>query len=76
MSADDAEDTTAPVAEGEEYTVEIADTGDEGDGVATVQDFVVLVPGANLGERVTVRIDEVRDNFARGEQVGSESDVG
>ena len=72
MSADDA---TAPIEEGEEYTVEIEDTGDEGDGVATVQDFVVLVPGADLGERVTVRIDEVRDDFARAEPVEFESDV-
>lgn len=72
MSADH---TTAPVEAGEEYTVEIEDTGDEGDGVATVQDFVVLVPGASLGERVSVRIDEVRDDFVRAETVESESDV-
>ncbi|WP_135534173.1 TRAM domain-containing protein [Halostella pelagica] len=72
MSTDD---TPVPVEEGEEYTVEIADTGEEGDGVATVQDFVVLVPDAALGERVTVRIDEVQEDFARGEAVKSESDV-
>ncbi|WP_323190174.1 TRAM domain-containing protein [Halostella sp. PRR32] len=72
MSTDD---TPVPVEEGEEYTVEIADTGEEGDGVATVQDFVVLVPDATLGERVTVRIDEVQEDFARGAAVKSESDV-
>ena len=73
MSTDD---TPAPVDEGEEYTVEIEDTGEEGDGVATVQDFVVLVSDADMGERVTVRIDEVRDDFARAETVESESDLG
>jgi predicted RNA-binding protein with TRAM domain len=73
MSTDD---TSAPVDEGEEYTVEIEDTCEEGDGVATVQDFVVLVPDAEMGERVTVRIDEVRDDFARAETVESESDLG
>jgi predicted RNA-binding protein with TRAM domain len=72
MSADH---TTAPVEAGEEYTVEVEDTGDEGDGVATVQDFVVPVPRANLGERVSVWIDEVRDDSARAETIESESDV-
>jgi len=46
MSADH---TTAPVEAGEEYTVEMEDTGDEGDGVATVRDFVVPVRGRTSG---------------------------
>ena len=65
----------APVSTGEEYTVEIEDVGDEGDGVAEVEDFVVLVPEADLGERVTVEIDQVEDDFARASVVEPESDI-
>lgn len=57
-------ESTAPVEPGEEYTVEIEEFGEEGDGVATVEDFVVLVPGAALGERVFIRIETVEDSFA------------
>lgn len=57
-------ESSAPVEPGEEYTVEIEEFGREGDGVATVEDFVVLVPDADLGERVLVRIDTVEDDFA------------
>lgn len=59
--------STAPVEEGEEYTVEIVDVGEEGDGVARVEDFVVLVPGGDLGERVRVRIESVEESFATAE---------
>lgn len=60
---------SAPVAPGEEYTVEIEELGDEGDGVASVEDFVVLVPDATLGERVLVRIETVQDTFATATRV-------
>lgn len=67
--------TTAPIETGEEYTVEIEDTGEEGDGVAEIEDFVVLVPEADLGERVTVEIEEIQESFARAHVVDPESDV-
>ena len=67
--------TTAPVTEGEEYTVEIEDLGDEGDGVAEIEDFVILVPEADMGQRVTVEIDDVADSHARASLVDPESDV-
>lgn len=63
--------TTAPVDEGEQYTVEIDEMGDEGDGIADVEDFVIVVPEADLGERVTVEIDDVADDFATAEVVES-----
>ena len=55
---------TAPVEEGEQYTVEIEDLGEEGDGIAHVGDFVLVVPEGEMGDRVTVRVDTVREDFA------------
>jgi len=55
---------TAPVEVGERYSVEIEDLGSEGDGVARIGSFVVFVPGADLGERVDIRIEEVGENHA------------
>lgn len=54
-----------PVEEGETRDVEIEDIGDQGDGVARVErGFVVIVPDAEMGERVTVEITDVRDTVA------------
>lgn len=64
---------TAPVKIGEEYTVEIQDLGEEGDGIAEIEDFVVVVPDADLGERVTVEIEGVQDTFAVATVLDSES---
>ena len=54
---------TAPVREGDRLTVEIVDTGSEGDGVAKVEDYTLFVSGANEGETVDVRVDDVKPNF-------------
>ena len=62
-------DTTAPVETGEEYTVEIEEIGEEGDGVAYVEEFVVLVPDSNLGEQALIEIREVEESFATAELV-------
>ena len=61
--------TTAPVAEGDQLTVEITDTGEEGDGIAKVESFTVFVAGAEEGEDVEVRITDVKPNFAFAERV-------
>ncbi|MFB6196635.1 MAG: SAM-dependent methyltransferase [Haloplanus sp.] len=55
---------TAPVEAGDELTVEITDRGSEGDGIASVEGFTVFVPDAEVGERVDVRIDDVKPRFA------------
>ncbi|MFW6435161.1 MAG: SAM-dependent methyltransferase [Halovenus sp.] len=55
---------TGPVRPGDELTVEIADVGDEGDGIAKVDGFTVFVPGASEGETVDVVVDEVKPRFA------------
>ncbi|GAB6860770.1 SAM-dependent methyltransferase [Haloplanus litoreus] len=59
---------TAPVAAGDELTVEVVDQGNEGDGIARVEGFTVFVPGAEVGDRVDVRIDDVKPRFAFAER--------
>jgi predicted RNA-binding protein with TRAM domain len=54
-----------PVETGELREVEIEDLGEQGDGLARVgPGYVVFVPDAGVGDRVRVRITDVRDNFA------------
>jgi predicted RNA-binding protein with TRAM domain len=53
---------------GELRYVEIEDIGKQGDGIARVErGYVIIVPGAEVGERVKVEITEVKSNFAVGE---------
>jgi 23S rRNA (uridine2552-2'-O)-methyltransferase len=59
---------TAPIAAGDELTVEVVDRGDEGDGIARVEGFTVFVPDAEVGDRVEVRIDDVKPRFAFAER--------
>ena len=57
-----------PVEIGELRYVEIEDIGKQGDGIARVErGYVIIVPGAEVGERVKVEISEVKSNFAVGE---------
>lgn len=57
-----------PVEAGEKVDVEIESVGDEGDGIARVdRGYVVIVPGGEPGDRVTVEIEQVTETvgFAR-----------
>ena len=57
-----------PVEGGEIRYVEIEDIGKQGDGIARVErGYVIIVPGADVGDRVKVEITEVKSNFAVGE---------
>jgi len=57
-----------PVEEGEIRYVEIEDLGKQGDGIARVErGYVIIVPDAEVGDRVKVEVDEVKENFAVGE---------
>lgn len=65
-----------PVEEGEVVDVEIEDIGDQGDGIARVgPGYVVIIPGSDLGERVTVEMTEVRENMAFAEVVETHDDA-
>ncbi len=57
-----------PVEIGETRYVEIEDLGKQGDGIARVErGYVIIVPDAEVGERVKIEITEVKSNFAVGE---------
>ena len=59
-----------PVEEGEIRYVEIEDLGKQGDGIARVErGYVIIVPGAEVGERVKIEVAEVKSNFAVGEVI-------
>lgn len=51
----------------EKYELIINGYSHQGEGIGRVNNFTVFVPGAILGERVRVKISEVKKNFARGE---------
>jgi 23S rRNA (uridine2552-2'-O)-methyltransferase len=60
---------TAPVREGDEIDVEIEDVGTEGDGVAKVEGFTLFVPGTEQGDRLTVRVEKLKERFGFAEPV-------
>jgi len=74
-ATEETEDTPAgepqpPVEPGEIRYVEIEDIGKQGDGIARVErGYVIIVPGAEVGERVKVEVTEVKSNFAVGEVI-------
>jgi predicted RNA-binding protein with TRAM domain len=59
-----------PVEEGETRYVEIEDLGKQGDGIARVErGYVIIVPGAEVGEQVKIEVTEVKSNFAVAEVI-------
>lgn len=57
-----------PVEPGEVRYVEIEDIGKQGDGIARVErGYVIIIPEAEIGERVKIEISDVKSNFAVGE---------
>ena len=68
-----ADQPQPPVEPGELRYVEIEDIGKQGDGIARVErGYVIIVPGAETGDRVKVEITEVKSNFAVGDIVEEE----
>ena len=62
-----------PVKEGETYDVEILEVGSKGDGIAKIQNFVIFVPGTQKGQKVKIRITQVRSSSAVAEVVSEGS---
>lgn len=54
---------TAPVSSGDELTLDIDATGEEGDGIAHVDGYTVFVPESAPGDTVRVRIEDVKARF-------------
>ena len=54
-----------PVDESEIRDVTIETTGDQGDGIAKVErGYVVIVPGGQPGDELSVEIEQVKENVA------------
>ncbi len=69
----EADEPQPPVEVGELRYVEIEDIGKQGDGIARVErGYVIIVPDAEVGERVKIEITEVKSNFAVGEVIEDE----
>ena len=56
-----------PIQLEEDHELVINSYSHQGEGIGRVNNFTVFVPGAILGERVRVKIKEVKKNFARGQ---------
>jgi predicted RNA-binding protein with TRAM domain len=67
--SDDLFESETPVHEGETYDVEITDLGEEGDGIARVNGFVLIIPNSDIGDELTVRVNQVDDSVGFGEIV-------
>ncbi|GAB7091925.1 23S rRNA (uridine(2552)-2'-O)-methyltransferase [Halorubrum luteum] len=60
---------TAPVEEGDRVEVEIEKLGEEGDGIAYVEGYSLFVPGTDVGETVTVVVDDIKPRFGFADRV-------
>lgn len=64
-------ETPKPVSVGDEIDVTIESVGGQGDGIAKVNGFVVFVKGANKGDRIKIKIADVKRTYAIGEKLGA-----
>ena len=55
-----------PVEKNEEYIVDIIDLGSDGEGIAKINDFVVFVPDAVMGDQVRIKMLKVKKNMGYG----------
>jgi predicted RNA-binding protein with TRAM domain len=58
-----------PVKVGDELEVEITEVSKRGDGLTRVQGYVIFVPNTKQGDKVKIRIAQIRPSFAVGEPV-------
>lgn len=62
-----------PVKEGEIIDVTIESVGEKGDGIAKVNNFVIIVPNAKEGDQVKIKIVRVLKKMAFAEITNEES---
>jgi len=58
-----------PVELGEELEVAITEMSPKGEGIAKIQGYVILVPNANLCDKLKVRISKVGAMTANAEKI-------
>lgn len=64
---------SAPVRAGDVHEILVEGTGKSGDGIASIQGFIIFVKGAKQGDKLKVRIREVKEKFAVATPLESES---
>ncbi|UCE15383.1 MAG: TRAM domain-containing protein [Candidatus Bathyarchaeota archaeon] len=62
----------APVRVGQELSVVIDDIGTRGDGITRINNYLIFVPQAKVGERLEVKILKVGRKFAIAEKAKQE----
>jgi predicted RNA-binding protein with TRAM domain len=63
-----------PVETGNEYTVDITDTGRDGEGVARIGGLIIFVKNAKAGDRnIRIKINLVATNFATADVIAAGS---
>jgi 23S rRNA (uridine2552-2'-O)-methyltransferase len=55
---------TAPLRKGDKFVVDIEKLGSSGDGAVLIEGFVVFVKEVEVGEKVRIKISDVKPNFA------------
>jgi predicted RNA-binding protein with TRAM domain len=58
-----------PVEMGKEYEVDITETSHQGEGIAKIQGFVILVANAKPGDHVRIKITRISAMTAKAEIV-------
>jgi predicted RNA-binding protein with TRAM domain len=68
--------SSKPVETGKEYTVDITDTGRDGEGVARIGGLIIFVKNAKAGnKKMKIKINSVVSNFATAELVLDSTDT-
>jgi predicted RNA-binding protein with TRAM domain len=66
--------SSKPVEAGKEYTVDITDTGRDGEGVARIGGLIIFVKHAKAGDRnIRIKINLVATNFATADMMAAGS---
>jgi len=58
-----------PVKVGDEVELTVEAVGSKGDGICKIEGFVIFVPNCSVGEKIKVRITDVRGKSGVGEKV-------
>ena len=68
--------SSKPVETGKEYTVDITDTGRDGEGVTRIGGLIIFVKNAKAGDKnIKIKINSVVSNFATAEVLASSTDT-
>jgi predicted RNA-binding protein with TRAM domain len=65
-----------PVEIGNEYVVDITDTGRDGEDITRIGGLIIFVKNAKAGDKnIKIKINSVKDNFAIAEIVADSTDT-